>query len=132
MDKNNINISKVETYLNKILDNVVSMNTFFGSYPEKETIDPKWNDMVFVEIPNGIEDVDAYGVGTVLVWLFARPLSSGRKNVGQLSRMEIKLNEVIEKSNDSIYHISRRETYTDYDRNLRWHCNVVELIIKVF
>ena len=127
-----MNISKVETYLNTLIDNVVSMNTFFGSYPEKETIDPRWNDMIFVEIPNGIEDREAFGEGTVLVWLFARPLSSGRKNVPVLSKMEQKLNSIIENANDPIYRISRRETYTDYDRELKWHANIVELVLKVF
>ena len=127
-----MNISKIETYLNSILDNVVSMNTFFGSYPERETIQEEWNDMVFVEIPNGIEDREAFGEGTVLVWLFARPLSSGRKNVATMSRMEESLNDVIKTASDPIYRISRRDTYTDYDPSIKWHANVVEIILKVF
>lgn len=127
-----MNISKVETYLNSVFDNKVSNNTFFGSYPEKETISPKWNDMVFIDIPNGIEDRGSMGIGTALVWLFARPLSSGRKNVGKISDMEIKMNEILESLNDPIYRLERRETYTEYDRNLKWHANVVEIIIKIF
>ena len=61
MDKNKMNISMIEDYLNSILDNVVSKNTFFGYMPEKETIDSSWTDMVFVELPNGIRDNMAYG-----------------------------------------------------------------------
>lgn len=127
-----MNISQVETYLNRILDNVVSDNTFFGSIPEKETIDASWNDMVFVEIPNGIEDREGYGQGTALVWLYARPLSSGRKNVAVMSRLEKRLNEVIQDANDDTYFISRRSTYTDYDTSIDWHRNAVEIIVKIF
>lgn len=133
MDKNNINISKVETYLNSIIDNKVSNNTFFAALPDKSVIDSSdWTDMCLIETPNGIEDRDAYGQGTVLVWLYARPLESGRKNVAKMSELEQKLNEIISSNNDKTYHISRRLTYTDYDTDVNWHCNVVELILKVF
>ena len=132
MDKDNMNISKVETFLNSILDNVVSQNTFFGYQPTKEMIDSSWSDMVFVEIPNGINDYEGYGQGTALVWLYARPLSSGRKNVAQMSKLETKLNEVIKNTSHPIYSVSRRATYTDYDTNIDWHCNAVEIIVKVF
>lgn len=131
MNRDNMNISKVETYLNSILDNVVSSNTFFGYLPEKELIDQSWTDMVYVEIPNGIEDYDAYGQGTILVWLYARPLSSGRKNVAQMSQLERRLNEVISNAVSPYYTIARRSTYTDYDTEIKWHCNAVELIITV-
>lgn len=132
MNKDNINISKVETYLNSILDNVVSNNTFFGYFPASEAIDSSWNDMVIVEIPNGIRDNDAYGQGTALVWLYARPLSSGRKNVAVMSQLEQRLNEVIRTASSPIYALSRRNTFSDYDEKLNWHCNAVELIIKVY
>lgn len=132
MYKDNMNISKIETFLNGILDNVVSKNTFFGYPPEKESIDSSWQDFVFVEIPNGINDLEGYAKGTALVWLYARPQSSGRKNVAQMSKLETKLNEAIKNANHPIYSISRRSTYTDYDTSIDWHCNAVEIIVKVF
>jgi hypothetical protein len=133
MNKDNINISKVETYLNSILDNVVSNNTFFGYRPDEAVIkSTDWQDMCVVEIPNGIHDYGAYGKGTVLVWLYARPLDSGRKNVSKMSQLETKLNEVIKEANDKTFHIDRRLTYTSYNKEIGWHCNVVELIIKVY
>lgn len=127
-----MNISKVETYLNSIFDNVISKNTFFGSMPEKETIESSWNDIVFVEMPNGIQDREAYGQGTVLVWLYARPLANGSKNVKVMSVLETKLNEVIKNASSPIYSISRRATFTNYDTNINWHCNAVEIVVKVF
>lgn len=132
MIKDNMNISKVETYLNSILDNVVSNNTFFGYLINKESLDPSWDDMVFVEIPNGIHDYEGYGQGTALVWLYARPLSSGRKNVKKMSELETRLNEAIKNASSDTYVISRRATFTDYDTNINWHCNAVELIVKVY
>lgn len=132
MNKDNINISKVETYLNSIMDNVISNNTFFGSIPEKETIDDAWEDMVLVDIPNGIRDMDAFGQGTALIWLYARPLSSGRKNVAKMSQLEQRLNNVLRGANSGTYMLSRRNTFSDYDTNINWHCNAVEVIVKVF
>lgn len=133
MNANNLNISKIETYLNSILDNVVSNNTFFGYMPDASIVKASdWQDMVMVEIPNGIRDMDAYGQGTILVWLYARPLESGRKNVAKMSVLEDRLNDVIANNKDKNYQISRRMTYTDYDTDIDWHCNVVEIILKVF
>lgn len=133
MNANNLNISKIETYLNSILDNVVSDNTFFGYMPDASIVKSSdWQDMVMVEIPNGIRDMDAYGQGTILVWLYARPLESGRKNVAKMSELETKLNAVIANAKDKNYQISRRMTFTDYDTDIDWHCNVVEIILKVF
>lgn len=132
MNKNNLNISKVETYLNSIFDGVVSENTFFGSIPLKATIPSGWNDMCFIEIPNGIRDKEAFGQGTVLVWLYARPMASGKKNVAALSKMEQIVNNIIASNTNDTYHVSRRMTYTSYDASIDWHCNVVELILKIF
>lgn len=127
-----MNISKVETFLNGVIDNKVSGNTFFGYMPDKSIIDASnWQDMVLVEIPNGIEDKDAFGQGTALVWLYARPLESGRKNVAKMSELEKKLNEAISGVSTKDYSIRRRSTYTSYDTNIKWHCNVVEILITI-
>ena len=132
MDKNNLNISRVETFLNGIFDNVISRNTFFTTMIEKETIPNDWQDMCLVEIPNGITDMGAFGVGTVLVWLYARPLSSGRKNVAVMSSLEKKLNDVIATASNTDFTLTRRGTYTDYDTSINWHCNCVEVFINIF
>lgn len=133
MNKDNLNISKIETYLNSIMDNVVSNNTFFTALPDKSVIDASdWMDMIMIAIPEGIRDFEAYGNGSVFVYLYARPLESGRKNVAKMSQLETKLNEVIESANDKTYHISRNDVHTTYDEDINWHCNVVELILKVF
>ena len=133
MDSNKINISKIETFLNEKIDNVVSKNTFVGSkVPDKTAIPTDWKDMVLIDIPNGVRDFDAFGQGTVLVSLFARPMESGRKNVAVLSKMEESLNQVIKSNTDKTYTLSRRLTYTGYDSDIDWHFNTIEVIIKIF
>jgi hypothetical protein len=132
MDSNKINISKIETFLYEKIDNVVSKNTFVGSkVPDKTAIPTDWNDIVLIDIPNGVRDFDAYGQGTVLVSLFARPMESGRKNVAVLSKMEASLNEVINTSSNDTYLLKRRLTFTGYDMNIDWHYNVIEITLTI-
>lgn len=131
MDKDKMNISSIETYLNSIFDNTISNNTIFGYMIEKSAIPDDWKDMVLIEVPTGVADMDAYGQGTILVWLYARPLLSGKKNVTTMSILEKNLNEVVKSSSNSTYQISRRLTYTSYDTDIDWHCNVVELNILI-
>lgn len=130
MDKNNMNISRIETYLHGIIDNKVSKNTYAGTLPD--TIKSDWNDMVLVDCANRVSDMEAYGEAIVLVWLYARPFENGSKNVAVMDELETKLNEVIENANDKIYVINRRNTYSDYDSDRQWHCNIVELNVRIF
>lgn len=130
MNKQLINVSKIETYLYSIIDNIVSNNTYVGTLPD--TIGGDWADMCLIDASTAIRDMDAYGQGVILVWLYARPLANGAKNVAKMSELESKLYEVIESANDSAYHINRRATYSDYDSERKWHCNIVELNLKIF
>lgn len=129
MDKANINISKIETYLYSIIDNIVSENTYVGTPPE--TLKESWVDMCVIDAGSDIRDMNAYGKGVVLVWLYARPLANGAKNVAKMSEMETKLNEVIDSAHNSTYRLNRKATYTDYDSNRKWHCNIVELNLTI-
>ena len=128
MDKNNLNISKIENYMYSILDNVVSDNTF--AYPP-ETMKDSWNDVCVIDVASQIRDYDSYGKGTVFIWLLARPLANGTKNVARLSEMETTLNEVIDSASDSTYRINRRGAYAGYDKSRKWHYNMVELNIII-
>ena len=85
MDKNLLNISKIETFFNSLLDNKLSDNTFFTFLPP--AIKQEWADMVLVDIPNAIKDLNAYGSGMILVYLFAKPMSNGVKPVAKLSQL---------------------------------------------
>ena len=125
-----MNISKIETFLNTLLDNKVSDNTFFTDLPP--AIKQEWIDMVVVDFPNTISDLDACGKGIVLVWLYAKPKADGSKNVAVLSKMEAKLNECIASNSDSHYHLNRNGEYADYDAQKNLHCNIIELNLIIF
>lgn len=129
MNKDNINISKIETYLHSIMDNVVSDNTYAGTLPD--TIQSSWSDMVLIDCATAIKDMNAYGQGIVLIWLYAKPRGDGAKNTATMAKLERKLNEVIADASDGTYHISRRDTFSDYDSDRKWHCNIVELNILI-
>lgn len=128
-----ISISKIESYLHSIIDNKVSDNTFVGTLPE--TTDSKWEDMCLIDAGNAIEELNAYGKGRILVFLYAKPLGGDKKNVSKLLSLEEKLDEVIEnanKTNEDKYIINIREKYSDFDTTRKWHCNIIVLNILIY
>lgn len=123
-----MNISQIENYLYIKLNKVVSNNVFAGSLPS--TISSTWNDMVAIDCGNAIIDMDAFGYGTILIFLYAKPIN-GKKNVKALDKMETALNDVVQNSTSNKYILDFRNRYADYDANRNLHCNIVELIIKI-
>lgn len=130
MDKNNLNISKVEDYLYRALKSKVSANLYIGTLPD--TTQSAWTDMCLIDCGNGFRDYDAYGKGTVLIWLYAKPLSNGQKNAKVMDKLEMGLNEAISQADSKTYRINRGNVYCDYDSTRRWHCNIVELNLLIF
>jgi len=132
MEKDSLNISKIETYLNSIIDNVVSENTFFTALPDASIIQSSdWKDMVLIDFPIGIKDMVAYGRGEVDIVLYARPLESGRKNVAKMSELETKLNAAVENAVSENYYMVRDDARSMYDTDINWHCNVITFILKI-
>jgi hypothetical protein len=129
MNIEKLNISNIETYLHSIMDGIVSENTYAGTLPD--TMKSEWNDMCLIDCGYKINDLDAYGQGVVLIWLYARPRSNGTKNVAIMNDLENKLNYVIQNASNANYSFSRGATYTDYDSTRQWHCNIVELNILI-
>ena len=125
-----MNVSEIENYLYGLLALKVSDNVFVGKLPD--TIDASWDDMVLIDCGNGVNDFDAYGYGTVLVFTYARPRSNGTKNVARLKEMDSEVNRIL-KAQDSSghYYLYRRKTYSDYDSARNWHCNIATLGITV-
>ncbi len=129
MYNDNMNISKVETFIKSLLGESVSKNTFAGTLPD--VTPSSWRDMCLIDCGD-IADNNAYGVGTVLIWLYAKPMSNGSKNVSLMSKMEKSLNVVLDSQDSDIYKLNRMNTYQDYDSDRKWHCNIVELNIKIY
>lgn len=132
MKTENLNISKIETYLNSILDGVVSENTFFTTYPDASVVrSSSWQDMVLVEIPSGLRDMEAMGQGYVSIGLYARPHESGKKNVPLMSELETKLNAAIASASSENYMLRRDDAYATFDTDIDWHCNVVTYVLLI-
>lgn len=129
MNKNNLNISNIEVFLYSIIKDNVSVNTYASTFPD--TINSSWDDMCLIDCSSAITDLDALGGGVILIWLYAKPLANGSKNVAKMQELEQRLNVVIENTYDKNYQIKRRNTYTDYDADRKWHCNIVELNIVI-
>lgn len=125
-----VTLSKIEDFLHSAIRGTVSDNVFAGDPPD--TLKSSWEDMVVIDCGASIKDMGAYSVGRVLIWLYSKPYSDGRKNVARMERLETALDDVIRSSSTDTYRIARDSTYTDYDSTRKWHVNIVELIIKIY
>lgn len=129
MINDNLNISTIETYLDKIIKGKVSKNVYAGTLPNTLTDDVK--DLVLIDCGNDLNDLNAYGKGVINVFLYAKPTANGRKNVSQLSKMEKAMNEVLNGANDSRYALTQLYKATEYDSALNWHFIIVALNIII-
>lgn len=125
----NLNISSIETYLDKIFKGVVSKNIFAGTLPNTLSSDIK--DLVLIDCGNAINDLGAYGKGTLNVFLYASPTANGRKNVAQLSKMEKSFAKALDAAKDERYAITQLYKTSDYDSALNWHYIVIGLNIII-
>lgn len=129
MMNNNFNISSVETFLDGAFKGKVSKNVFAGTLPN--TIDDSVKDLVLIDC--GVtKDLEAYGKGTINIFLFAKPTANGRKNVALMQKMEKSFNDVLDNINDERYSLTQLYRTADYDTALNWHYTIIalNLIIK--
>lgn len=126
---NNLNISSIETYLDKIIKGKVSKTVYAGTLPNAISDDTK--DLVLIDCGNAVKDLSAYGKGTINVYLYAHPTANGRKNVAQLSKMEKAMNAVLDGANDDRYVLTQLYKATDYDSAINWHFIIVALNIII-
>lgn len=124
----NQNITSIEGFFDKLLGTSVSAQKFMGRIPS--TIKDSWNDLVLVDTSYS-NDFDAYGYAMVYVCLYSRPLSDGSKNGKNLKRMTVALNELVRNSKSKTYKIERRSTFPDFDKELNWHYDVVEIKVII-
>lgn len=130
MNRSNLNISNIENYLFTLFDNVVSNNTYIGTLPD--TVDASWTDMVLIDFGTSINDLDAMGRCIVHIFLYAKPLANGSKNVRKLAEMEDKFNEVMLSQRDKTYQLSHVYDDSDYDKDRKWHFNIKALNLMIF
>lgn len=129
MINDNLNISSIETYLDKIIKGKVSKTVFAGTLPN--TISDDTKDLVLIDVVN-VNDLDGYGKGMVNIFLYAKPTANGRKNVAQLQKMEKAMNVLLESIDNEAYSFTRAyPAQQDYDTALNWHFTIVALNIII-
>ena len=129
MINDNLNISSIETYLDKIIKGKVSKTVFAGTLPN--TLGDTVKDLVLIDCGNAINDLSSHGKGTLNIFLYAHPTANGRKNVAQLSKMEKAFTTVLDTASDERYSLTQLYKTSDYDTALNWHFTIVALNIII-
>lgn len=118
-------ISKIESFFCDLLGKKLSDNVFFSELPAP--LNGTWETMVVVDCGDAIENKDAYGTGTVLVWMYARPRGDGSKDVAAIHKMETALRECINSNSSKDYYVSFRRNYSGYDQQRSLFYNIAAL-----
>lgn len=107
-------ISSIETFFDGLLRGKTKLteNLFFEQLPTSWK--KEWNELVLVDCGNPQRERDAYGVQTILVYLYVKANAYGRKDVKTIQRLERRLNELILTNDDPDYHTSLRGRYSNY------------------
>lgn len=122
MTNDYINISAIETHLDKVIRKEVTKNCYAGTLPP--TLSDKVKSYVVIESVNAINDYAAYGQGIVNIYLYAQPIN-GMKNVAELSRLEEAFNKALQEDafDNEHYRVAREVAYTNsnYDTTYNMH-----------
>ena len=129
MYKNRLNISDIEKFIVDIIWKKVSDNVFVGDLPS--AIDSKLKDMVVIDCSNTINNMNAFGYGTVNIIMYANPTSDGMKDEELLGDMCDMLTICVEENKNPSFGLTIGNTYSDYDTNRKLHCNIVQLKIVI-
>lgn len=120
-------ISSIETFFDSLLrgkDNLTE-NLFFDEMPT--SLKKGWKEFVVVDCGNPLQDKDAYGRQTVLVYMYVTQNAYGKKDVKTMQALEQKLNRLINGNLDEHYHTSFRGRYSHYDAVNDMYFNIVQI-----
>lgn len=132
MDKDNLNISSIETHLDKVIRANISLHCSATTLPA--TLTEGIDDYVVIDCGNAINDLHAYGKGIVNLYLYAQPVN-GMKNVPALAKMEEAFNKVMKSGgfDSENYIVADEVAYSNsgYDStyNLHYIIKAIRLII---
>lgn len=108
--------------------NKVSSNIFVGTPPA--TLND-CADFVVVDVIRST-DYDSHAVASVNIFLYAKPTGNPlKKNVKRLNAMEEALTTAIEGGSANDYSITQIYHDSDYDTNLNYHFNMVNIEIII-
>ena len=125
------NISSIETFFDTLLrgKDRLTENLFFNELPVD--INKDWKTFAVVDCGNPLRDNDAYGVGTVLVLLYAKQSAYGIKDTKSLQAMEKSLNRLVRENEDANYHVTIRGHYSSYNAVNDIFFNVIQLNLVI-
>lgn len=109
-----LNISSIETHLDKVIRKHISKNCYAGRLPA--TLKEDVMDFVVIDCAMGIRDLNAYGSGIVNIYLYAQPIN-GLKNVPVLQRLETAFRKVMDESlfDNEHYKVAQEAVYSRQD-----------------
>lgn len=124
-------ISSIETFFDGLLrgEDKLTKNLYFGELPIDLSKD--WKDIAVVDCGNPLRDNDAYAVGTVLIFLYAKQNVYGIKDVKRLQEMEKSLNSLVQGNTDPHYKLSFRGRYSNYNAVNDIFFNVIQLNLVI-
>lgn len=130
MVKNKYTISRIENFFSMLLtQGKVSKNIYLGELPP--TTDAKIDNFVLVDVGKQTSE-DAYTVGYVNVYLYARPTDTTlKKNIKKLYSMEKLFDAALEASADENYVVSELYRDSGYDTTRQFHYNMIGLTVVV-
>lgn len=123
MRNNFINISTIETHLDKVIRECICKQCYAGTLPS--TLSEDIESYVVIDCVSAIHDYHAYGGGIVNIMLYAQPISNGAKNVAVLSKLETAFDSAMK--NDAFdsehYSVAREVVYSssNYDSTYNMH-----------
>lgn len=132
MVNDNINISNILTHFDNVIRKEVCENCYAGTLPS--TLKNGAKSMVVITCGNTVVDKNAYGEGTIFIYLYAQPVS-GQMNVTALSKLEKSLRKALyeDKFDNENYEVSR-ETFLGgegYDTTYNMHYFIKSVYFKV-
>lgn len=127
MTHSDINITKIQDFLWQLFTSDKLKNKYFDELPSTNDFDSA----MVIDCSNSIRDMDAYGVGSILLFLYAKPVVSGLGNSKVLGEMEAEVLRLIDSNTNETYTLSRRYTHSDYDAARNLHMIVLEINITI-
>lgn len=119
-------IYKIQDFLWKLFTSDLLPNKYFDDLPSTNDFDSA----MVIDLSNSISDMNAYGQGSFLIFLYAKPLKSGMRN-GILGKMEKEVMRLIDENSDPTYTISPRYRHSDYDAARNLHMTILEVNILI-
>lgn len=122
MNNDHINISEIETHLDRVIRDHICKNCFAGTLPA--TLTEGVATYAVIDSTNAIYDYEAYGYAIINIYLYAIPVK-GMKNVAAMSKLEKSFSKALREDafDNENYRVDRATAYSNsgYDNTYGMH-----------